>query len=247
MKVSLFITCVSDMMFPRVGQAVVHLLRRQGCQIDFPAEQTCCGQPAYNSGYQDEAQKAAKQMIRAFEHAEYVVTPSGSCASMIRHYYPYLFATDDEWRDRAQNLVDKVYEFSEFLVNVLNIKDVQARYDGVATYHHSCHMMRGLEIRDEPVQLLRSVQGLEVHDLPYAQDCCGFGGTFAVKMPAISEEMADEKAEHILSTGADILVGSDMACLMNIEGKLRRLGHSLKVCHVAELLYEGVKRYESSR
>jgi L-lactate dehydrogenase complex protein LldE len=246
MKVSLFITCVSDTFFPRVGQAVVHLLRMHGCEVDFPESQTCCGQPAYNSGYKEDAKKAAKQLIRSFEQSEYVICPSGSCASMIKHYYPNLFATDDQWRDRAQKLVDKTYEFSQFMVHVLGVKELQASYDGVATYHHSCHMMRGLGIADEPIQLLQSMKGLEVTDLPYKQDCCGFGGTFSVKMPEISEQMVDEKVEHILSTKATILVGSDMACLMNIEGRMRRLGHPIKVYHVAELLYEGVKQNESS-
>jgi L-lactate dehydrogenase complex protein LldE len=246
MKVSLFITCISDAFFPRVGQAVVQILRKQGCEVDFPAGQTCCGQPAYNSGYHDDAKKAAQQLIRTFEESEYVVSPSGSCTAMIRHYYPYLFADDDQWRDRAQKLADKTYEFSQFIVQVLNITEIHAYYEGVATYHHSCHMMRGLGLSKEPIKLLEGIKGLKVLDLPYKEDCCGFGGTFAVKMQNISEQMVDEKVEHILSTKATILVGSDMACLMNIEGRLRRLGHPIKVYHVAELLYEGVKQYEPS-
>ncbi|GGK28044.1 lactate utilization protein A [Caldalkalibacillus thermarum] len=245
MRVSLFITCLSDCFFPRVGQAVVHLLRRHGCDVDFPLEQVCCGQPAYNSGYHEEARTAAKQLIRAFKNAQYVVSPSGSCAAMIRHYYPTLFAADDEWRDKAQQFADKVYEFSQFMVNILKVSSVDACYEGRATYHHSCHMMRGLGIYQEPLQLLQTIKGLEVAELPYEQDCCGFGGTFAVKMKEISEQMVDEKVEHIRSTQADILVGSDMACLMNIEGRLKRLGYPVKVFHVAELLYEGVQRYES--
>lgn len=247
MNVSLFITCVSDAMFPNVGKSVVHLLRKNGCTIDFPADQVCCGQPAYNSGYHEDAAKAAKQLISAFEQSEYVVTPSGSCAAMIRHYYPYLFATDEEWRDKAQQFADKTYEFSEFMVNKLQVQKIEAAYSGKATYHHSCHMMRGLQITQEPIQLLSSIAGLEVTDLPYEKDCCGFGGTFAVKMNDISEQMVDEKVEHIVSTGANILVSSDMACLMNIEGRLQRLGHQIKAYHVAELLYEGVKQYESSK
>lgn len=246
MKVSLFITCVSDVMFPRVGQAVVHLLRQQGCTVDFPKEQTCCGQPAYNSGYHKDAKKAAIQLIQAFEHSEYVVSPSGSCTAMVRHYYPYLFADDEQWRDRAQALVDKLYEFSEFMIKVIGVEHLQAHYDGMATYHHSCHMMRGINISEEPLKLLSLIEGLHMKDLPYKEDCCGFGGTFAVKMHEISEQMVDEKVEHIAATGANILVSSDMACLMNIEGRLRRVGHEIKVYHVAELLYEGVKQYESA-
>lgn len=246
MNVSLFITCVSDVMFPRVGEAVVRLLQKQGCTVDFPKDQTCCGQPAYNSGYHKDAKKAAIQLIKAFDHAEYVVSPSGSCVAMIRHYYPYLFATDDQWRERAQDLVDKMFEFSEFMVKVLNVDRIEATYNGTATYHHSCHMMRGIQVHKEPVQLLQSIAGLKVIDLPFKEDCCGFGGTFAVKMATISEQMVDEKVEHILSTQSNILVSSDMACLMNIAGRLRRLGHPLEVYHVAELLYKGVSQYESS-
>lgn len=243
MKVSLFITCLADAFYPKVGQSVVHLLRQHGCTIDFPEEQVCCGQPAYNSGYSAESKRAAKQLITAFSHSEYVVTPSGSCAAMIRHYYPTLLAEDEQWHDKAKRLAAKTYEFSEFMIRVLGVTHLEAEFEGVATYHHSCHMKRGLGIEEEPLQLLRNIKGLQLIDLPYSEDCCGFGGTFAVKMSQISEEMVDEKVEHILSTGANILVGSDMACLMNIAGRLRRLGHATQVYHVAELVYEGVQRY----
>lgn len=245
MKVSLFITCVSDVMFPKVGQSVVHLLRRYGCTVDFPLEQVCCGQPAFNSGYQEDAKQGAKQLIRAFANAEYVVTPSGSCASMIRHYYPYLFAGDDEWREQAQELADKTYEFSQFMAKLIAEQPLHAEFEGIATYHHSCHMKRGLGVTVEPLQLMNKISGLQVVDLPYSEDCCGFGGTFAVKMSPISKEMVDEKVEHILATGANLLVGSDMACLLNIAGRLQRLGHAIEVYHLAELIYEGVKRYEA--
>jgi L-lactate dehydrogenase complex protein LldE len=244
MKTSLFITCVADSMFPQVGKSVVRLLRRYGCEVDFPTAQTCCGQAAYNSGYHDEAKQAAQQLIRAFESSSVVVSPSGSCTAMIRHYYPYLFAEDDEWRERAQAFVDKTYEFSEFMVQVLGVRSIDARYEGVATYHHSCHMMRGIGISEEPLLLLRSIEGLKVVDLPYKNDCCGFGGTFSVKMGDISTQMVDEKTEHILSTKANILVSSDLACLLNIAGRLRRLGHDLEVYHVAELLDKGLMVHE---
>jgi L-lactate dehydrogenase complex protein LldE len=245
MNVSLFITCMADVFYPQVGKSVVHLLRKFGCNVDFPMEQTCCGQPAYNSGYQEEARQVAKQLIRSFAKSDYVVSPSGSCVAMIRHYYPNLFATDDQWREEAQRLADKTYEFSEFLVHVLGIRQIEARYKGIATYHHSCHMSRGLGVISEPLQLLNNIEQLELIELPNKKDCCGFGGTFSVKMPEISEQMTDEKVEHILSTGAEMLVGSDMACLMNIAGRLNRLGHKLKVYHVAELIYEGVKNVEA--
>lgn len=247
MKVSLFITCISDAMYPNVGKAVVRMLRRYGCQVDFPEDQVCCGQPAFNSGYTEDTKKAAKQLIRAFEHSEYVVAPSGSCVSMVRHHYPNLFAADPAWRDKAQALADKMFEFSEFMVRVLGITKVEAEYEGTATYHCSCHMTRGLGVVAEPIQLVQGIDKLKYVDLPYKNDCCGFGGTFAVKMHDISGEMVDEKARHIIETGANILLGSDMACLMNIEGRLRRLGHDVKAYHVAELLDEGVRRYESQR
>ncbi|WP_369345629.1 (Fe-S)-binding protein [Caldalkalibacillus mannanilyticus] len=230
-----------------MGKSVVDILRSYGCEVIFPEEQTCCGQPAYNSGYHWEAKRVAQQLIRAFEQAEYVVSPSGSCTAMIRHYYPILFSTDEEWREKAQLFANKTFEFSEFLVKVVGTQSLKAEYEGVATYHHSCHMMRGLRLYEEPIQLLHFIQRLKVHELPYEKDCCGFGGTFAVKMEQISEQMVTEKVQHIVSTGANILVGSDMACLMNIEGRLRRLGYSIKAYHVAELINEGVKRYESNQ
>jgi len=245
MNVSLFITCISDVMYANVGKSVVYLLRKYGCTVDFPEDQACCGQPAFNSGYHEDTKKAAKQLIKAFEKSEYVVGPSGSCVAMVRHHYPTLFADDDQWREKAQNLADKIYEFSEFLVKVLKVTKVDAEFEGTATYHCSCHMTRGLGVIDEPMRLVETIDKLNFVELPYKNDCCGFGGTFAVKMDDISGQMVDEKARHIMETGATILLGSDMACLLNIEGRLHRLGYECKAYHVAELLYEGVKRYES--
>lgn len=245
MNVSLFVTCISDLMYANVGKAVVNLLRKYGCNVDFPESQVCCGQPAFNSGYVEDTRKAAKQLIKAFEHSEYVVCPSGSCAAMIRHHYPELFAEQDEWHAKAEALAAKTYEFTEFLVHKLNVTKVNAVYEGTVTYHTSCHMTRGLKLMEEPIMLLKSIDKLKYVDLPYKSDCCGFGGTFAVKMSDISEQMVDEKVKHIIETGVNILAGADMACLMNIEGRLQRLGHPVKAFHVAELLWEGVKRYES--
>lgn len=247
MNVSLFITCISDAMYPNVGKSVVRLLRKAGCRVDFPESQVCCGQPAYNSGYHDDTRKAAKQLIRAFEQSEYVVAPSGSCVAMVRHHYPALLHSEPEWYDKANRLAGKIYEFSEFMVRVLGTKTIEAEFEGIATYHCSCHMTRGLGVIDEPLQLIKSIGKLKYAELPYKEDCCGFGGTFAVKLHDISAEMSDEKARRIAETGADVLVGSDMACLMNIEGRLRRMGHSIKAYHVAELLDEGVKRHEARR
>ncbi|MBO8170561.1 MAG: (Fe-S)-binding protein [Bacillaceae bacterium] len=236
MHASLMITCLSDAFYPRVGISVVHVLEKMGVKLDFPEEQTCCGQPAYNSGYRREALQAAKQMIQAFEHSPYVVTPSGSCAAMIRHYYPDMFAGDGEWEEKARNLADKTYEFSEFLVRVLKVDQIDAELKGKATYHHSCHMMRGLGVKDEPITLLKKVRGLELNELPFADDCCGFGGTFSVKMDNISEAMVDEKVRHIQDTGAEYLIGSDLGCLMNIGGRLERMNVPVKVLHLAEVL-----------
>ncbi|GIM48383.1 lactate utilization protein A [Collibacillus ludicampi] len=235
MRVSLFITCLNDVFFPGVGKATVEVLERLGCEIDFPTEQTCCGQPAYNSGYQNETKEIAKHMIRTFEHAEYVVAPSGSCAMMF-HEYEKLFADDHIWKEKARVLADKTYEFSQFLVDVLKVEDVGSSLKANATYHRSCHMIRLLGVKDAPMKLLHHVRGLHVTELPHAYDCCGFGGTFSVKMVPISEQIVDEKIRHIEETGADLLIGADCGCLMNIGGRLQRKRKPIKVMHIAEVL-----------
>lgn len=244
MKVSFFVTCLVDVFFPNVGKSVVEILGRYGVEVDFPAGQTCCGQPAYNSGYQREAKETARHMIRVFENSEYVMAPSGSCVSMVRHYYPELLKDDPAGYEAAKRLANKTYEFSEFMVNVLKVTDVGAQLSEpvTAAYHHSCHMSRGLGIKQEPTRLLSAVEGLDLKDLPYHQDCCGFGGTFAVKMGDISEAMADEKIKHLESAGTNLLIGSDMGCLMHLQGRLRRTGKQIEVRHVAEVLAKEVKR-----
>jgi len=247
MKVSLFITCISDMFYPNVGKSVVGLLERQGVTVDFPEEQTCCGQPAFNTGYYDETRTAAKHLINVFENSEYVISPSGSCVAMVRHFYPKLFEGDANWQSKVKSLGEKMYEFSEFMIKKLKVTSLDASFPGVATYHQSCHMSRGIGIVDQPLQLLKMVNGLELKDLPYKEDCCGFGGTFAVKMHEISEKMVAEKAQHIESTGAQFLVGSDMACLMNIGGYMHRHKMPVQVYHVAELLYKGVTQSENKQ
>jgi L-lactate dehydrogenase complex protein LldE len=244
MKVSLFITCLADQLYPDVGESVVRLLHRYGCEIDFPASQVCCGQPAFNSGYHDDAREVARGLIRAFEHSEYVVSPSGSCVGMIHHYYPELFQDDPVWSKKVEELVGKTYEFSQFLIQVLGVKDVGAVFHGKATYHPSCHASRLLGVKQEPLTLLQHVQGLEMIDLPKKEDCCGFGGTFAVKMADMSEAMVCEKAANVVSTGADILIGTDMGCLMNIGGRLKKEGRNVRIMHLAEVLMEGVKNSE---
>jgi L-lactate dehydrogenase complex protein LldE len=233
-------------MYPEVGESVVRLLHRYGCEVDFPKTQTCCGQPAFNSGYQDEAREVARGLIRAFELSDYVVSPSGSCTGMVHHYYPQLFEQEPEWKAKAEELIEKTYEFSQFLVNVLGVTDLGAVLDEKVTYHPSCHASRLLGVKTEPMALLSCVKGLECIDLPKKEDCCGFGGTFAVKMADMSEAMVCEKAMHVISTGASVLVGSDMGCLMNIEGRLNKENKPVRVMHLAQLLEEGVKRSESN-
>jgi L-lactate dehydrogenase complex protein LldE len=241
MRVSLFVTCLADMMYPQVGESVVRILHRYGCEVDFPEGQMCCGQPAFNSGYQDEAREVARHMIRAFEHSEYVVSPSGSCTGMVHHYYPTLFADEPEWKVKAAQLVEKTYEFTQFLVQVLGIEDVGARFEEKVTFHPSCHAMRLLGVKEEPMILLQNVQGIDYIELPHKEDCCGFGGTFAVKMADMSEAMVCEKAAHVAETNATVLVSTDMGCLMNISGRLNKEGKRVRVMHLAELLEEGVQ------
>lgn len=235
MKVSLFITCLGEVFYPGVGKDVVAILERLGCEVDFPKSQTCCGQPAYNSGYRKEAMKAARQMIKAFEGAEYVVAPSGSCAAIFREYKNW-FAEDPEWSEKATRLSDRTYEFTQFLDEVLQVEDVGASFPAKAAYHTSCHMSRLLGVKDAPIKLLRNVEGLELVPFANSYDCCGFGGTFAVKMAEISEQMADEKVRHIEEAGAKLLIGADSGCLMNIKGRMDRLGKPIEVKHIAQVL-----------
>ncbi|MBB6672787.1 (Fe-S)-binding protein [Cohnella nanjingensis] len=238
MKVSLFITCLGDAIYPRVGEAMVRVLAKYGIALDFPRIQTCCGQPAFNSGYWKEARASALTLLDAFEDSDFVISPSGSCTGMI-HHYPKLFEDDPVQRERALKLQAKSYEFAQFLVNVLGVTDVGATFPRKVTYHPSCHGTRLLGVKDEPMALMRHVKGLEFIPLPFAEDCCGFGGTFAVKMADISGAMVTEKADHVKETEAEVLVGLDMACLMNIAGNLRYRNEPVRVMHLAELLAEG--------
>ncbi|MBT2680758.1 (Fe-S)-binding protein [Bacillus sp. ISL-35] len=235
MKVTLFATCLVDLFQGNVGKATVELLERLGCEIDFPEAQVCCGQPAYNSGYVKEAKAAMKSMIDTFADAEYVVSPSGSCIAMF-HEYPHIFKGDPVWEPKARNLAEKSYELTQFIVDVLKVEDVGARFEGKATYHTSCHMTRLLGIKQEPMILLKNVKGLEFTELPGKEQCCGFGGTFSVKMAQISEQMVDEKVMHIEETEAEYLIGADAGCLMNIGGRIDRKGKPIRVLHIAEVL-----------
>ncbi|ADH99955.1 (Fe-S)-binding protein [Salisediminibacterium selenitireducens] len=236
MKVSLFLTCLADVVYPAsVGQSTVEVLERLGCEVDFPKQQTCCGQPAFNSGFHRESRDVAKHMIKVFEDAEYVVSPSGSCTTMF-HEYPKLFEGDPEWQAKAEALKAKSYELTQFIVDVLKVEDVGASFDANVTYHTSCHMTRLLGVTDAPMTLLKNVKGLNFTELPNKENCCGFGGTFSVKMVPISEQMVNEKVEHIEETGANVLIGADLGCLMNIGGRIDRKGKPVKVMHIAEVL-----------
>lgn len=241
MKASLFITCLVDNFYPQVAEAMARILHHSGVELNVPEQQTCCGQPAFNSGYVEEAKASAATLLEAFADSDYVVSPSGSCTGMVHHYYEEMFKGDAKYETLARELSRKTYEFSQFLVNVLGVTDLGAVFPHRVTYHPSCHGSRILGVKDEPMQLLGAVQGMEFVDLPYAQDCCGFGGTFAAKMSEISIAMVSEKADHVLETGPDVLVGLDMGCLMNIGGRLNRMGKSVRVLHLAQLLQEGME------
>ncbi len=234
-KYSLMITCLGDVVRPSVGQSTVRLLRHLGHEVDFPQKQTCCGQPMFNSGFSDMAREQAQHTIRVFEGDQPVVTPSGSCAAMIKSEYPHLFEGDDQWHSRAVDLAERTFELSDLLVNQLGVTDVGARFDGSITYHYSCHL-RMLQQTDEVVKLIDGIEGAKYLPLHHQEQCCGFGGSFAVRYPQVSGSMVDDKAECILATGADIVVATDAGCLMNIGGRLHRAEKSVRVLHIAELL-----------
>jgi L-lactate dehydrogenase complex protein LldE len=235
MKVSLLVTCLGDVFFPDVGLATVRLLRRLGIDVDFPQTQTCCGQPHFNSGFHEDARALARHTIRAFAGERLVVTPSGSCAAMVKLEYPELFEHDLAWHGRAEDLARRTHELSDFLVNVLQIEDVGAHFPARVTYHMACHL-RGLGTFTEPERLLQRVRDLEYVPLERKDECCGFGGSFAVRMPAISGAMVQDKAAFIEKTGADTVVATDAGCLMNIAGCLRRRGSKVRALHLAQVL-----------
>src|SRR5207245_3747560 len=219
-NISLMVTCLGDAFFPNVGVATVRLLRRLGVTVDFPGAQTCCGQPFFNSGYPNHARDLARHTIRTFDNGRLIVTPSGSCAAMVKLEYPELFHNDLIWHGRAEDLAHRTHELSDFVVNVLKVVDVGSRYSAKVTYHMACHL-RGLGLQSEPEILLRNVRDLEYVPLERADECCGFGGSFAVRFPEISGAMVGDKASLIEKTGADAVVATDAGCLMNIAGCLR--------------------------
>ncbi|MGB0571087.1 MAG: (Fe-S)-binding protein [Alphaproteobacteria bacterium] len=235
-RVALFVTCLVDLFRPSVGFAAVKLMQDAGCTVEVPEAQTCCGQPAYNSGDRADTIAIARQVIAAFEEFDYVVAPSGSCAGMISKHYSELLADDPDWADRATALGARTHELISFLNDVLEIKGVDAVFEGTVTYHDSCSGLRELGIYAQPRSLLDSVDGLHLRELEDANVCCGFGGTFCVKYPDISNNMVSNKMEKIVATGAETLLAGDMGCLMNMAGKLQRDGANVRVRHVAEVL-----------
>src|SRR5579859_6252529 len=235
-RVALFVTCLVDLFRPTVGFAAVKLLEDAGCVVEVPAAQTCCGQPAYNSGDKADTKAIARGVIDAFDGYDYVVAPSGSCAGMIHEHYARLFEDDPEMFQRAQHLGNRTHELISFLVDVLGVTGVAAAYDGIATYHDSCSGLRELGVKQQPRTLLRSVEGLSLRELPGAETCCGFGGTFCIKYPDISDKMVGDKTEEIAATGAEAVLAGDLGCLLNIAGKLTRQGRRIEVRHVAEVL-----------
>jgi len=235
-RVSLFVTCVIDQLFPKVGIAVVDVLERLGFNVDFPEAQTCCGQPAFNSGYREEARQVARHFLNVFQDADYIVVPSGSCTSMVSHHFADIFEKEPEALRRARELESKIYEFSRFLIEVAGVEDVGARLDEIVTYHDSCHALRELAIKDGPRRLLRRVRGLELREMDAAEECCGFGGTFSVKFAEVSGGMARTKIDSIVRTGASTVVSLDSSCLMQLQGALSRAGLPIRTMHLAEVL-----------
>ena len=237
MKVAFFVTCLIDQLCPNVGVSAVEVLRRAGCEVVFDERQTCCGQPAFNTGYRKEARKFAERFIEIFEEsdAEAIVSPSGSCTAMVKHFYE-LFPKDENWRIRAEKIAAKTYEFGSFLVNVLKIENVGASFRGRLTWHDACHGLRDLNLKNEPRKLLQNVENAEFIEMPSADACCGFGGTFSVKYPEISVAILDNKIEAIESANVDAVVSCDSSCLMQIGGRLSRKGSRIKAVHIAEIL-----------
>ncbi|MBX3499703.1 MAG: (Fe-S)-binding protein [Alphaproteobacteria bacterium] len=236
LDVALFVTCLVDMFRPSVGFAAARLLEDAGCRVVVPEAQTCCGQPAYNSGDRADAVDIARRVIEAFEGYDHVVAPSGSCGGMIAHHYPALFADDPAMKARAEALAARTHELTTFLVDVLGVAPPAVRCEATATYHDSCSGLRELGVKAQPRKLLAGVEGLTLVEMKGAEICCGFGGTFCVKYPDISNAMLDDKLADIEATGADTLLAGDLGCLLNMAGKLQREGRPVKVRHVAEVI-----------
>ena len=238
MRVSLFIPCLVDTLLPEVGEATVRLLERLGLTLDFPQDQTCCGQPAYNTGYWEDARRVARQFLRAFAQSEVIVAPSGSCVSMVRNHYPRLFRDHPAELEAARRIAGRTFELTELLVRKLGVTGVGASFSGKITYHDSCHLNRELGVREEPRALIKAT-GAELSEMPEADRCCGFGGTFSIKFPEVSAAMSKRKAESIAQSGADTVVTCDPGCLLQMRGYLSKQRKDVRVWHIAELLAAG--------
>lgn len=238
MNVSIFIPCFIDQLYPAVAFDMVKVLEKAGCNVSYNTNQTCCGQPAFNAGFQGEAKEVCTKFLKDFGDAEYVVAPSASCVGFVRNYYGQLFDNSSLHND-VKSLGERTFEFSDFMINVLQIDNVGARLNGKATYHDSCAALRECKLKNEPRQLLSKVQGLELIEMNDVETCCGFGGTFAVKFEPISIAMADQKINNALSTDAQYLISSDMSCLMHLGGYIKNKGSNLRVMHLAEVLANG--------
>ena len=236
MRVALFATCLVDLLRPSVGFAAVRLLKQAGCEAIVPSSQTCCGQPAYNNGDRKTAIRLAKDVIDTFYLYDYLVVPSGSCGGMIKIHYPELLKDEPDYGIKATELAGRCYELTSFLVDVLQHESFNTTYAGQLTYHDSCSSLRQMNIKQQPRRLLKSIHGCQFKEMDGTENCCGFGGTFCVKYPAISTRMVNDKVDHIYKSGADTLVAADLGCLLNISGRIKRLGEPIKVFHVAEVL-----------
>jgi len=236
MRVGLFVTCLVDLMRPSIGFAAIKLLESGGADVYVPPSQTCCGQPAYNSGDRPDTIALARKVVEEFEQCEHVVVPSGSCSGMIRTHYAELFADDPAWSSRVEALAAKTYELTDFLVNVLKVDRVPGTFAGTITYHDSCAGLREMGVKSQPRKLLGTMRGVQLSEMAESETCCGFGGTFAVKFGEISSRLADNKCQHIVNNGAESVVLGDLGCMLNIEGRLRRRGDATRVLHVAEVL-----------
>jgi L-lactate dehydrogenase complex protein LldE len=235
-RASLMVTCLGDLFFPETGVRIVRLLRRLGVTVEFPEGQTCCGLPLFNSGYHKEAAAVAARTLGLFKNSEHVVVPSGSCGGMIRTHYPEALADDRKWRPRALAFAAKTHELMAFLHDVMGVTSVPGKFDGIAAYHDSCSSLREMGVRAQPRALLGRVKGLGLRELPGRDVCCGFGGTFCVKYPEISNHMVADKCREIAESGADTVLAGDLGCLMNIAGKLLRDGRAIRAYHAAEVL-----------
>ena len=235
--VQLLVTCMVDAIAPHIGMSVKEILNNNQCDVEFQQDQTCCGQPAFNAGFIKQAKVMARHTIDVFENTTGpVVIPSGSCADMIIHHYPKLLKSDPIYKNKAEQLSKRTFEFTQFLVDYLGIENVGAKYDGCATYHPCCHGLRNLNINKQPSTLIKNTKSLQTVELPCAEECCGFGGLFSINMSQISEAMLEKKINHIIETEADILIANDVGCIIHMQGGLRRKGVNIKVKHIAEIL-----------